>query len=418
MKKFLSYVLVALMLVACVSVAVSAVDFVAGKGYTLYSGASYGEAVDEGKAPVTMTVNDDGSVSVEQAGYYKDPKGDENFGGVATAEKVGLNGLEVEITFEEVPAVTSSTDCWFGIHLMEYPRVFNASAMTDNRGYVPLIRFNRPNVEFYNGVTGFTGIGQSEINPAIFGFKAGDVVKMSVKYELGQFIVSYDHNGEIYDVPADRTLELSDAVFADGTAYVVVTGTRLGMDSNFKYTVKVTEGAALTAEQIASKEFEKSKKAASDEIDNSIDQIEGYFEDAVEEAEGITDDSIAAAIAEIESAMMSAEAAKAALLAATEQTQVDEALAAALAAKDAAKNAGEAVTMIIENGDFADDTTSEEAPVDTPADETPADEADETPADDEADEEGGVNVGLIIAIIAIVVVIVVVVVVVLKKKKK
>lgn len=409
MKKFLSLALVAIMLVASVAVTASAVDFVAGAGYDLYSGASYSEAVNEGKAPNTMTVNDDGSVTVEQSGYYKDPKGDENFGGVATAEKVGLNGLVVEIAFDEVPAVTSGSDCWFGLHLMAQPKVFNTGDIPGNPGYIPLIRFNRPNVEFYEGVTAFSGTGSTEINPNIFGFKAGDVLKMSVKYELGQFMITYDHNGETYEVPADKTLAASDAVFADGTAYVVVTGTCLGLESNWKYTVKVTEGAALTEEEIASKAFEQSKKAAADVVAESLEDAKSALEDAKELAGDMDDAEVLDAIAAIEAAIVEAEAADADIIAAADEAAVAAAQEKAVAAKNAATGAVDTIEAYIEM--MGDEEAEEPA-----EDEAPA--ADEAPAVDEAPEETeGVNVGLIIAIIAIVVVVVVVLAVVLKKKK-
>ena len=287
MKKFLSYALSAIMIVAMIAVSVSAVEFVKGDGYNTWSGPSYADSVNMGLSPVTMTVNEDGSVTVEQGGYYRTFQSDNNYGGVATAEKVGLDGLEVTINFEEVPVPTN--DCWFGLLLLQNPYPFNTADMAPTGGYNPLIRFNVPNLEFYSPT--FTGLGNSDMTePAapygMFALQSGDTLKMSVKYKFGQYFVTYVHNDMVYEVPADKTIDASNLFVGQygGKAHVVVTGTLLGDLNTWKYTVSVKEGVGITDEQLAAQEFELSKGAAATDIETYASDIEYYYEEALKTA--------------------------------------------------------------------------------------------------------------------------------------
>ena len=106
MKKFLSYALVAVMLVAAVAVSASALTWSTGEGLWVHEGANYGSAEATKASPVVVTNNDDGSITVEQGGYWKAPYTN---GGVFTKELVGLDGLSVELYFEKAPIATN--DC-------------------------------------------------------------------------------------------------------------------------------------------------------------------------------------------------------------------------------------------------------------------------------------------------------------------
>ena len=69
MKKFLSYALVAVMLVAAVAVSASALTWTTGEGLWVHEGADYGSAEATKASPVVVTNNDDGSITVEQGGF-------------------------------------------------------------------------------------------------------------------------------------------------------------------------------------------------------------------------------------------------------------------------------------------------------------------------------------------------------------
>ena len=417
MKKFLSYALVAMMIVATVAVSVSAVSWVKGDGYNVYSGANYSDSEIVAKSDVTMTDNGDGSVTVKQGGYYKAYTGDNNYGGVATAEKVGLDGLEVVVDFAEAP--TPTNDCWFGILLLEEPRVFNTADMASNGGWLPLIRFNVPNLEYHGDMFSNDG-GQSDVNGNMFGIQSGDTIKMSVKYAYGQYIITYDHNGQVFEVPADKSLSASNRLLEDGgMAHVVVTGTLLGDLCDWEYTVSVKEGEGISAEELANREFELSKGSVGAEISGFASDIDGYYNEVVAlaaENNRSEDEEILAELAAIDQAKLDVEAAALAVEEAPDAAAVEAAKTAAIDARTAAKNALDNANLYIEINGAAEEEKKEEPKTD--ASETPAPEAD---AAEETEEkaEGKDNKTLIIIIIVVVVVAVVAVVaVVLGKKKK
>ncbi len=419
MKKFLIYCLVALMLVSSVSVVASAAasDWTKGNGFHVYQAAdpaspktTAGRVQVEQNSPVTIAdAAGEYGVSVAHKGYYE--SGD-NWGGVVSKEKLGLNGLEVTVNFEEVPVVDGSDDCWIAMDLVSEARSFRTNDPY-NSGFINLIRFGRPSVELY-GATGWGGIGSSGINGSEFAVKSGDTLKLSVKYELGQYIMTFAHNDDAtYEVPADLTLAASDEVFTDGTAHVLVMASCFGLDKSFKYTVNVKPGAALTEEEIANKEFEKSKAVNVTVAKGAVEDITYILEDAKEEAGDNTATEVVDSIATIESALAAAEAAVETALNAATLEEAEAAAVAANAAKGDADAAFDALEAFIEL--FGEDATAEEAPTeDAPVEEAPDAEA---PSVVDDAEEGGFPVWVII-VIAVVVVVVVVVVVLASKKKK
>ncbi len=407
MKKFLSYALVAMMLVAVVAVSASALTWGHGEGLWVHEGASYSDAQPTALSPVVVTNNDDGSITVEQGGYWKGPYLD---GGVYTNELVGLDGLSVELYFEKAPVATN--DCWFAIHLLDKSQLFTTDANT--LGYKNLIRFVDPKMEYYAPSWGGNGASEIGANDNIFAIVTGDTIKMDVKYELGQYIVTYTHTtGDLvrsFTVPADKTLDVSKEVFnATGKAYLSICGSLLGPESDWKYTVKVTEGVGLTDEQIAAQAFEQGKSVNKASIEGYAVAIEGHKTAALAALEGknyAEDAAINEALADLDAAIADAEAAKADIVAATDE----EASAAALAKAEAAKAAAAAAQATVE--EMAEYL---EAPVeDAPADEAPVVD----PAPVVEDEAEGLGVLPIIIIVVVVIAVIVVVVLVSKKKKK
>lgn len=405
MKKFLSYALVAMMLVAVVAVSASALTWTSGEGLWVHTGADYGSSEAIELSPVVMTNNDDGSITVEQGGYWKSPYTD---GGVATVEQVGLDGLSVEVYFEKAPIATN--DCWFAIHLMDQAKLFTTDATT--LGYKNLIRFADPKMEYYLPQWGGNGASEIGANDNIFAIQTGDTIVMDVKYELGQYIISYTHKtaagDKTFTVPADKTLDVSKDVFnATGKAHVSVCGSLLGAESDWKYTIKVTEGVGLTDEQIAAQAFEQGKSVSKASIDAYAVAIEGHkaaAEAILEGKDASADTAITEALAAIDAAIADAAAAQADVIAAADE----EAVAAALAKAEGAKAAASAAEATIE--EMAEYL---EAPVEDEA-ETPVVD---TPVVDEVEEEGGNMLPIIIVIVVVVLVVVVVAVLASKKKK-
>ena len=110
MKKFLSYALVAMLIIAAVAMSASALTWGKGEGFWVHTGANYGEAVAIEHSPITITNNPDGSITVEQGGYYKAPTAnsaqDSTNGGVFSTEPVGLDDLTIEVRFDKAPQTT------------------------------------------------------------------------------------------------------------------------------------------------------------------------------------------------------------------------------------------------------------------------------------------------------------------------
>ena len=323
MKKFLSYALVAVMLVAAVAVSASALTWTTGEGLWVHEGADYGSAEATKASPVVLSNVTENSVTVEQGGYWKAPYTD---GGVASVEQVGLDGLSVEVYFEKAPIATN--DCWFAIHLMDQAKLFTTDATT--LGYKNLIRFADPKMEYYAPQWG--GLGASEIgaNDNIFAIQTGDTITMNVKYELGQYIFSYVHKtatGEkTFTVPADKTLAASTDVFnKTGKAHVSVCGSLLGAESDWKYTITVTEGVGLTDEQIAAQAFEQGKSATKASVDAYAVAVEAHKAAALSYLEGKDasgDTAITEALAAIDAAIADAAAAQADVVAAADEEAV------------------------------------------------------------------------------------------------
>ncbi len=406
MKKFLSYALVATMLVAVVAMGVSALTWDHGEGLWVHSGASYGEAEPTELSPVVLTENADGTITVEQGGYWKGPNLD---GGVFTTEPVGLDGLSVELTFEKAPIATA--DCWFAIHLLDKGQLFTTDDAT--KGYKNLIRFKDPKMEYYGAVWGSAGASEVGANDNIFDIKTGDKLVMDVKYELGQYIVSYTHTTgdrvRTFTVPADKTLDISKEVFnSTGKAHVSICGSLLGAETDWKYTVKVTEGVGLTDEQIAAQAFEQGKSSAKATIDQFIAAIEGHKTAALAALEGkdyAEDAQVNEALATLDTAAADVAAALEEVIAADSQEAVDAAAAKAEAAKVAASGAQASVEELAE---MLNDLAAEEEVVVPEVDDNKK---------VEPKKEGGFPAWAWGVIAAVVVVVIVVAVVASKKKK-
>lgn len=404
MKKFLSFALVAMLIVATLAVSASAFTWGTGEGLWVHEGADYGSAEATKASPVVLSNETADSVTVEQGGYWKGPYTN---GGVWTNEQVGLDGLSVEIYFEKAPIATN--DCWFAIHLLDKATLFTTDGNT--LGYKNLIRFADPKMEYYVPAWGGNGTSEVGANDGIFAIVTGDTIVMDVKYELGQYIVSYTHKtasgDKTFTVPAEKTLDVSKDVFnKSGKAYLSVCGSLLGAESDWKYTIKVTDGVGLTDEQIAAQEFEQGKGTAKAAIDGYAVAIDAHKANALALLEGKAyeeDAQIVEALAALDTAIADVAAAQEELVAAADADAVAAAQKKAEEAKAAAAGAEATVEQLAEMLEEEGAEVEEEAPVvDTPV----------------VEEEAPSIPWLWIIIAVVVVVVIVVVAVVLGKKKK
>ena len=412
MKKFLSFALVAMLIVATVAVSASALTWGTGEGLWVHEGPDYGNAEAKSASPVVLSNVTANSVTVEQGGYWKAPYTN---GGVWTKEAVGLDGLSVELTFDKAPIATN--DCWFAIHLLDKPTLFTTDGNT--LGYKNLIRFADPKMEYYVPAWGGNGASEIGANDGIFALATGDKLVMDVRYELGQYIVSYTHTSgdkvRTFEVPADKTLDASNQVFnKTGKAYLSVCGSLLGAESDWKYNVKVTEGVGLSADQIANIEFEQSKGTAKAAIVQYTTGIDAHKAAALEALVGKAyegDTKIEEALAALDKAVEDVAAANEALVAAGD---ADAVAAAQKMAEEAKAAAMKAQSTVEEMAAMLEDASADEV-----------EEKKDVKKTDEKSDGALANLiaavgtlGLVFIIIGIVVVIAVIVVIVLVVKKK
>lgn len=288
MKKFISLALVAVMLVASVSVvaAAAAADWVAGNGFNII--AKDKSEVSK-NSPVTVTDGANGAVAVSHGGYYQNGK---DWGGVASTNAYNLNGLEVTIKFDQVPEATAADDCWISIDFLEKAQLFQVGDVAGNRGFMNLIRFSRPFIEVYEGVTSFNKVGdsQSATDNSMFAIKSGDTVKYKVTYADSQYKFTFSNGDKSYEIPAAQTKQLTD-VFATGKAHIAVAASLMGSEKDaFKYQiVSITDGKEKTAEEIAAEAKAKEEAKAKAEADKKAKEEAKAKEKAEKEAQKAAD---------------------------------------------------------------------------------------------------------------------------------
>lgn len=203
--------------------------FVAGNGYNIIS--DDGDKISE-NSPVTVA-DVEGGVQVSHGGYYQDGK---NWGGVALKDAYKLDGLSVTVKYDQVPEVTSATDCWICIDFLNKPQLFQVGDVAGNPGFMNLFRFGKPALELYNGITTFQGISGLEYDSSIFAIKSGDVVTVSAKLEGDYYAFTITKGDKSYTY----TYESSDftKVFTDGKAHVALSASCKGSQKDaFKYTI-------------------------------------------------------------------------------------------------------------------------------------------------------------------------------------
>ena len=319
-----------------------------------------------------------------------------------------MNGFEATVYFEKAPEVTTDTDCWVAMDFLAAPRAFytgDFNVETGNQGVEDLIRFGKPYLEIYDGITGFSQVYNSQGVDAstneMFAIKSGTTltVKMA-RNDNGSYTMTFAREGfEDFVVPYE--LPMQD-VFPDGKAHfsVIASCEIAPADGWTYYITDVKNGTAMTEEEIAAiaKAKEEAERAAKvEDANKEVTAAEGKATEAMEKAEAAGSDD---AKAKAQEALDAIAAAKAAV----EEGNFDEAYAQSELARDCAKEAND---LSKEAAKASDGEKAEDDKKDN----------ENTENNDQKVESKG-NSTWIIILIAVVVVVVIVVIVVATKKKK
>lgn len=365
MKKFLSFVVVAVMLVTTLSVATLAAmpkasDFIANNGFFIYD--TEAKAFSETRDPATVSDTANG-VKVVHGGYYA--KGDD-FGGVTSAEKYDLNGLTVTIYFETVPEVTVDTDCWIAIDFLAAQRGFYTNnfdpANGGNNGVINLLRFGKPYTEFYGPSAWSQSYGSGSEDTTVngmFAVKSGTTLTVKLdRTATGTYTYTYSREGfEDFVVPYEFNLQ---DIMPDGKGYVVVTAScKTSGEDAFTYYIKdVTNGKALTEEELAAAAEAKAAAElakALEEATVEVQKSEEKANEAMAEAKAIGDED---AISKAQDALDAIADAYAAI----EDKKPEEAIKLSDLARDYVKESGDFVKAAEKDaeskGEKADDETN------------------------------------------------------------
>ncbi len=411
MKKFLSIALASLAVVASTAMAAyaeapKAAEFTANNGFFIYEGKGTKTDVQD---PATLADTDKG-LQIVHGGYYA---GGDNCGGVVSTEKYDLNGFEATVYFEKAPEVTSDTDCWVAIDFLAAPRAFytnNFSLEGDNpgnQGMLDLIRFGKPYIEVYDGVTGFSQTYNSQSADAtqngIFAITSDTTLTVKVaRTETGSYTMTFARDGfEDFAIPYE--FPMAD-VFVDGKAHFsVIASCEIAPEDGWTYYITdVKNGVAMTEEEVAAIIAAKEAAALAALTEEAQKETDKAAEKANEAMEKATATGNEAAIAKAQEALDAIDASNAAIA----EQNWEEAQAQSDLARDYAKEANDLSREAEKNGEVAaDDKTDETAQAEN-----------ETETDNEV-SSGGIN-PIVWVVIAIVVIVVVVVIVLVSKKKK
>ena len=407
MKKFLSLALATVAVFATASIAAyaeapKAADFKANTGFFIYEGKENKTDVQD---PADLSDTDKG-LKIVHGGYYSSG---ENCGGVVSNEKYDLNGFEATVYFEKAPEVTTDTDCWVAMDFLAAPRAFytgDFNVETGNQGMLDLIRFGKPYIEVYEGITGFSQVYNSQGVDAstneMFSIKNDTTLTVKIaRNEDGTYKMTYAREGfEDFELP--YAFPMND-VFPDGKAYfsVIASCEIAPADGWTYYITDVKNGTEMTEEEIAAiaKAKEEAELAAKvEDANKEVTAAEGKATEAMEKAEAAGSDD---AKAKAQEALDAIAAAKAAV----EEKNFDEAYAQSELARDYAKEANDLSKEATKgaDGENTDDPKTENT--------------ENTENNDQKVESKG-NSTWIIILIAVVVVVVIVVIVVATKKKK
>ncbi len=412
MKKFLAIALATMAVAATTAVAAyadapKAADYVAGNGFFIYEGKSTKTDVQD---PTTLADTDKG-LQIVHGGYYTSG---ENCGGTVSAEKYDMNGFEATIFFEKAPEVTTDTDCWVAVDFLAAPRAFYTNNFNlegdnpGNQGVLDLIRFGKPYIEIYDGISGFSQVynsqGADATQNAIFSITSGTTltVKMA-RNDNGTYTMTFAREGfDDFEVPYE--LPMGD-VFADGKAHFsVIANCEIAPEDGWTYYITdIKNGVEMTEEEIAAIAAAKEAEALAAKTEEAKKETDKAMEKAEEAMDKATATGDEAAIAKAQEAVDAANASYTAI----DEQNWEEAQAQSDLARDYAKEANDLSKEAAKAAD-ADDNADNETAKDA---EDKADDA-QVPSSSSGSD------WIVWVIIALVVIVVAVVIVVVSKKKK
>lgn len=201
-----------------------------GNGYNIIE---TDKTQSKANSPVTKKDETKTKLTVSHGGYYQNK---DNWGGVASKETYKVDGLQIEVKFEQMP---TSTDCWAYIGVLKNPTIFDASSGS-NPGYVNLIRYADGNMTVHSTGGNFNTIANVGGTEEFFKITAGDTLRVCFdKNTSGKYDVTYIKNDSDVLKVVNNELDLETAL--DGEkGYVVVSASCLGSQKDaFKYTVDV-----------------------------------------------------------------------------------------------------------------------------------------------------------------------------------
>lgn len=412
MKKFLAIALASLAVAATTAVAAyaeapKAADFTANNGFFIYEGKNTKTDVQD---KPTLTDTDKG-LQVVHGGYYA---GGDNCGGLVSTEKYDLNGFEATVYFETAPEVTTDTDCWVAFDFLAAPRAFYTNNFNlegdnpGNQGVLDLVRFGKPYIEIYDGISGFSQVynsqGADATQNGIFSITSGTTltVKM-VRNATGTYTMTFAREGfDDFEIPYE--LPMAD-VFADGKAHFsVIASCEIAPEDGWTYYITdIKNGAEMTEEEIAAIAAAKEAEALAAKTEEAKKETDKAMEKAEEAMEKATATGDEAAIAKAQEAVDAATASYTAI----DEQNWEEAQTQSDLARDYAKEANDLSKEAAKNNEATDDAEDDKT----------ADAAEDKTDDASVSSNGGVS-PIVWVIIVIVVIAVVVVIVLVSKKKK
>lgn len=209
-----------------------------GNGYNIIE---TDKTQSKANSPVTKTNETETKLTVSHGGYYQN---NNNWGGVASKKTYKVDGLQIEVKFEQMP---TSTDCWAYIGVLKNPAIFDASSGS-NPGYVNLIRYADGNMTVHKTGGSFGTIANVGDDSKFFKLSAGDTLKVCFnKNTSGKYDVTYIKNNSDVLKVVNSELDLETALGGE-KGYVVVSASCLGSQENaFKYTVDVNPTASVVS---------------------------------------------------------------------------------------------------------------------------------------------------------------------------
>jgi len=171
-----------------------------------------GFLIDGKNSPATITETET-SVKVSQGGSYTDGK---DWGGVVSTDKYKLDGLIINVRFDNVPE--AGDEDWICIGFLKNPLLLQTGNILENPGYICYIRYGSGIWEHYEYVDDFPE-PKKQTNDS-FKIESGDMVVFEVKLVDGGYFVylnGFESKQPFTELPA---------LFSDEEGYIVLSASQ------------------------------------------------------------------------------------------------------------------------------------------------------------------------------------------------